>query len=77
MYPARAHGIGVLVKKNLVDVNMVNDLIGNSIISVWEKFGPIFVDLRARISNPYVYTDWEYLYHEIVKHREEHPEPKT
>jgi len=70
-------GIGVLVKRGHVDVGMVNDLIGNSIISVWEKFGTEFIDTRTRTSNPYIYTDFEYLYSEIMKYREKHPAKTT
>ncbi len=67
-------GIGVLVKRGHVDISMVNDLIGNSIIWVWEKFGPMFIETRARNSNPYILTDFEYIYNEIIKYREGHPE---
>jgi len=44
---------------------MVNDLIGNSVLTVWEKIGSILVHTRERENNPYVYTDFEYLYNEI------------
>jgi len=70
-------GIGVLVRRGHVDIGMVNDLIGNALIDVWEQFGPVFLAVRTRNSNPYIYTDYEWLYEEIVKYREEHPIPDT
>jgi len=66
-------GIGVLLKRDLVDIQMVNDLIGNSVLTVWEKIGSILVHTRERINNPYVYTDFEYLYYEIQKYRKSNP----
>jgi len=66
-------GIGVLLKKNLLDINMVNDLIGNSIISVWEKIGTMLIKTRERTQNPFIYNDFEYLYLEIYNYREQNP----
>ena len=70
-------GIGVMVKRDLVDIGMVYDLIADSIIVMWEKIGPIFKNTRERVQNPYLYDDFEYLYDEIIKYRKEHPELKT
>ena len=66
-------GIGVLLKKDLVDIGMVNDLIGNSIISIWERLGEVFINTRKRVKNLYIYNDFEYLYNQIIKHRQEYP----
>ena len=66
-------GIGVLLRKDLVEIGMVNDLIGNSIISVWEKIGSNLLETRKRTNNPFIYTDFEYLYEEIIKYREQNP----
>ena len=66
-----------MVKRDLVDIGMVYDLIADSIIVMWEKIGPIFKNTRERVQTPYLYDDFEYLYDEIIKYRKEHPELKT
>jgi len=52
---------------------MVNDLIGNDLIDVWEQFGSEFLAVRKRTSNPYICTDFEWIYEEIIKYREDNP----
>ncbi len=66
-------GIGVLLRKDLVEIGMVNDLIGNSIIDVWERVGVHFLETRKRTNNPFIYTDFESLYNQIKNFREQNP----
>jgi len=47
--------VGVLLRKDLVEIGMVNDLIGNSIIDVWDKIGIHFLEIRNRNSNPHAH----------------------
>lgn len=41
-------GIGVLVDRGLVDFFLVDSLIRNSLMSYWEKCGPLWLELRER-----------------------------
>jgi hypothetical protein len=59
-------GIGVLLKKNLIDLNLVDELMGTSIMKFWEKFESYIKEFRVR--------EWsrsmegvEYLYNELKK----------
>jgi len=61
------NGVGVLVKRNLIDISLVDDLLGGMIILTWEKMGPIETESRVRLSNPRAFEDFEYLYNKIVK----------
>jgi len=61
------NGVGVLVKRNLIDISLVDDLLGNMIKIAWEKIGPIEVESRVRFNNPRAFEDFEYLYNEIVR----------
>jgi len=70
-------GIGVLVKRDLVDICMVHNLLGVSVVNTWEKIGPVFIDARTRVNEPYIYLDFEYLYNEIIKYRKSLPELAT
>jgi hypothetical protein len=70
-------GIGVLVKRGLVDVNMVDELMSDWVLWYWERFGSVIKEYRA-VSNP-KYFEWvEYLYERIkplAEHR--HPEQEA
>ena len=61
------NGLGVLVKRKLIDISLVDDLLGNMIILAWEKMGPIEVESRIRFNSPRGFEDFEYLYEEIVR----------
>jgi hypothetical protein len=58
-------GIGVLVYKNMIDVDIVADLISRWITIFWEKMGPIIKERRIRYDNEYVWEWNEWLYNKI------------
>jgi hypothetical protein len=67
-------GIGVLVKRGLIDPQFVDDLVSGSTIRVWEKYGPIILEMRKRLNYPQLWEWDEYLYSEIKKiASREHP----
>lgn len=63
-------GIGVLVKRELIDVDVVEDLLANRIIWWWEFFGPISEGARKIVNDPKLHDHIEYLYH-IMKQRQQ------
>ena len=63
-------GLGILVKKDLIDINLVEDLFSQRLIHFWEtKGGAIIKETRQFTSDPTQYDSFEYLYHEM-KHRQ-------
>lgn len=58
-------GIGVLVSRGLFDLDLVEDLMGNTIIDYWEKFKPLFEDARRRL-HPSHANQVEALYNAVV-----------
>ena len=68
--------LGVLVKEGLVSIRLVALLISNPTIRFWEKFEPIIQDFRNYMSSQRNMTENEYLYNELVKYLDEHPELK-
>jgi len=75
--------IGVLVEEGLVDIRLVESLMRRVVIEYWEKIGQM-LDERAhlwsqeRAEREQILLVWkaEYLYHELMKYIEEHPELK-
>jgi hypothetical protein len=61
-------GIGVLLKRGMIDVGLVDDLIGDYVFWIWKKWKPLFQvwDQRKPMSIEWV----EYLFDEITKERE-------
>ncbi len=71
-------GIGVLIKRKLIDPAFVDDLMSGETLWGWVKFGAIVREYRVRKNAPYFYEFWEYLYNAVsaIAH-EQHPELKT
>lgn len=54
-------GLGVLVKRGLIDPELVYDIMYGFIINFWERHLPIFTRFREQW-NLYLFEDWESLY---------------
>jgi len=55
-------GVGVLVKRNLVDPSMVDDLMSGRIIESWESTAPWILEHRERSGDYEALEHFEYLY---------------
>jgi len=60
-------GIGVLIKRKLIDPTFVGDLMSGVTLWGWETFGSIVLERRVRDNKPHYFSYWEYLYEEISK----------
>ncbi|MHA2380846.1 MAG: DUF4760 domain-containing protein [Candidatus Thorarchaeota archaeon] len=76
--------VGVLVEEGLVDIRLVESLMRRVVIEYWEKIGPMLYERarmwdKERVEREQILIAWkaEYLYHELMKYIEEHPELKT
>jgi hypothetical protein len=65
-------GIGVLVKKDLIDVELVEDLFSRRIIWIWEHFiQPALSDIRKESDDPNQWDSFEYLYNVMKQHEQQ------
>ena len=70
-------GLGVLVRENLLDIRVVALLMTGNVINYWSKLKPIIGDIREALNWPRAWIEAEYLYNELMKYLEEHPEHKA
>ena len=61
------NGIGVLLKRNLIDIEIVEDLLSVNIRGYWKKVESLVYRTREIIDEPKMYADFEYLYNEVMK----------
>jgi hypothetical protein len=56
------NGVGILLKRNLIDIKLLDDLLTNSLIRHWNSLGmgPILVDWRKRVSIRRQQTKWRH-----------------
>jgi hypothetical protein len=61
-------GIGVLLKRKLVDKDAIYDLMGVHILQYWDNYyGPLMFGIREKWDNPDAYKQFEYLANEMKK----------
>jgi hypothetical protein len=71
-------GIGVLIKRELIDPTLVDDLMSTPMMQYWRKFEPVIKEARRRSGYPQRAEYQEYLYNQIITIAEkQHPELKT
>src|SRR5262245_35699927 len=58
--------IGVLLRRRLIEFDMVDDLLGNSTRQLWEKVAPMIREARERY-DPRLYEHFEFLYDEMIR----------
>jgi hypothetical protein len=63
-------GIGVLVRRGLIDIDVVEDLFANRIIWWWETWQPISKDARDATGDPKLHDHTLFLYNEMKKRQQ-------
>jgi hypothetical protein len=63
-------GVGVLVSRNLIDIDLVEDLMGNHIVQLWEIMKPGVQEMRKRV-HPKEANAVESLYNAIKNYRQQ------
>ena len=63
-------GIGVLISRGLFSLDLVEDLMGNTVIEFWDKFGHLYKEIQQQI-HPSHANQVEALYHAIVNFRQQ------
>lgn len=69
-------GIGVMVKRGLINIGFIADWVSGTIVDDWEKLEPIVREYRLRMSFPHFQEYHEYLYNEVKKYKDKNPELK-
>ena len=68
-------GMGVMMKRGLLDPSLMDDLMSGYIIAMWEKYAPFMLEFRTRNNQPQFGEFFEYLYREVMKSTiKDHPE---
>jgi len=65
--------IGVLVKRGLIDVSAIDDMMSGYVMGYWRKFEGIVMEFLKRNNRPEVAEHIEYLYNEVRRvYKEQH-----
>lgn len=68
---------GVLVRKDLLDIDMVATGFAGFTRRFWERMSPVILDQRVSWGQPRLASEFEYLYNRLMRYMDENPEFKT
>ena len=60
-------GVGVLLKRDLIDIALIEDLFGGAVKLYWEKRKHVVEDAREQLNLPQFGEWFEYLYNEMQR----------
>lgn len=69
-------GIAVMLQQNYLDIEIVEPICGGYVLEFWEKMSPVMGGIREKWNAPRAFAEAEYLYNELSKYYNEHPELK-
>ena len=75
-YFSSLEGLGILLRKGLIDADLIYSTQYGSIIMIWERFLPIIEIWRETVGS-HLYEDPEFLYNEMVRMRKQRGHPET
>lgn len=65
--PAYFEGVGVLIRRKMIDIALVDDMLSSEILLLWEKIEPIVKEQRTRMNRPQLFEWFEYLYKQMKR----------
>jgi hypothetical protein len=65
--------LGILVAEGLVDIELVDKTLGDFVITAWNKYKPLFLDMREKMPDPYLGEYFQWLAELIAKRMAESP----
>jgi len=71
MVAAYFEEVGLLLRRKLIDISLVDDLQSSDIILTWHKMKPIVEGWRKHFNRPQISEWFEYLYNEMRKREEQ------
>jgi hypothetical protein len=65
--------LGILVAEKLINIDLVDKTLGSFVVTSWEKYKPMFVDMRARIPDPFLGEYFQWLAERIDERMKQNP----
>jgi len=69
-------GVGILLKKNLIEIDLINKLLSDVIFGSWIRMAPWLKENRENLDRPQLWRNFEYLYNRLIEYIEADPELK-
>ena len=74
-FAQQMEGLGIAVAEGLVNLDLVDKTLGSFVTTAWERYRPVFTDLRVKTDDPYLGEYFQWLAELIAKRMKENPRP--
>jgi hypothetical protein len=65
--------LGLMVAEKLIDLDLVDKTLGDLVITAWEKYKPVFLDMREKNPDPFLGEYFQWLAETIARRMAENP----
>jgi len=65
-------GLGVLLQKGLIDIELVDSLFGPSLDTIWDPIRPVIYRTRESLKQPFMFSHFEYLHDRLSDYEKRH-----
>jgi hypothetical protein len=74
-FAQQMESLGIAVADDLINLDLVDKTLGSFVVTAWEKYKPVFLDLRLKTDDPYTGEYFQWLAEKIARRMAEHPRP--
>ena len=67
--------LGILVADGLVNLDLVDKTLGSFVTTAWDKYRPVFLDMREKIPDPFLGEYFQWLAELLAKRMRDNPRP--
>jgi hypothetical protein len=67
--------LGILVADKVIDMDLVDKTLGSFVTTSWERYKPMFSDMRIKLPDPFLGEYFQWLAENIDKRMKEKPRP--
>ena len=67
--------LGILVADKLIDLDLIDKTLGSFVTSTWERYKPMFLDMREQFPDPFLAEYYQWLAECIDQRMRENPRP--
>ncbi len=65
--------LGILVAERLIDIDLVDKTLGSFVTTSWEKYKPVFTDIREKTPDPFLGEYFQWLAERIDERMKQNP----
>jgi hypothetical protein len=72
-YAQEMESLGILVAEKLISIELVDKTIGSLVTTTWERYRPMYLDMRVKLPDPFLGEYFQWLAEEIDQRMRECP----